>query len=102
MIPSAKNEAMSAQQQPTHQAPFWAPIRSAPNRPSRHEPSNNPSGLRHLPRQASLSGVTSYTAATISVVAATQRPPRSHVSTSPTARPPAYATANASAPAPAH
>ena len=67
MIPSAKSEAMRAQQQPTHQAPFPAPIRSAPDGPSRHEPSSVPSGLRHLPRQTSFNGVSSYTAATTSV-----------------------------------
>src|SRR3954452_11118184 len=60
MIPSAKNDAINAQQQPTHQAPFVAPIRNAPERPARQEPSNIPSGLRHLPRQASLRGVSSY------------------------------------------
>ncbi len=59
MIPNAKSEAMSAQQQPTHQAPFFAPIRSAPARPSRQLPSRNPSGLWHLERHTSLSGVSS-------------------------------------------
>src|SRR5207247_10993060 len=59
MIPSAKNDAINAQQQPTHQAPFFTPMRNAPERPSRHEPSNKPSGLRHFPRQASFSGVSS-------------------------------------------
>ena len=49
MTPSAKSDAISAQQQPTHQAPFLAPIRSAPAGPSRQEPSRKPSGLRHLP-----------------------------------------------------
>ena len=34
MIPSAKSEAMSAQQQPTHHAPCAAPIRSAPAVPA--------------------------------------------------------------------
>src|SRR5213593_1210360 len=63
MIPSAKNDAISAQQQPTHQAPFFMPMRSAPDQPSRQEPSKRPSGLRHLPRQTSLSGVSSYAAA---------------------------------------
>ena len=48
MIPSAKSDAMSAQQQPTHQAPCAAPIRSAPAFPPRHEVRRNPSGLRHL------------------------------------------------------
>ena len=59
MIPNAKSDAMSAQQQPTHQAPFLAPIRSAPDQPSRHEPSRKPSGLRHFPRQTSFNGVSS-------------------------------------------
>ena len=59
MTPSANSDAISAQQQPTHQAPFFAPICSAPAGPSRHEPSRKPSGLRHLPRQTSLSGVSS-------------------------------------------
>src|SRR3954453_17476958 len=98
MIPSAKNEAISAQQQPTHQAPFLMPMRSAPNQPSRQEPSSRPSGLRHLPKQTFLSGVSSYAAAATSVAAPIQRPARSHESTSPAIRPPANATANASAP----
>ena len=59
ITPSAKSDAISAQQQPTHQAPCLAPISTAPDRPSRQEPSKKPSGLRHLPRQASLSGVSS-------------------------------------------
>ena len=59
MTPSAKSDAMSAQQQPTHQAPCIAPIRKDPDRPSRHDPSRKPSGLRHFPRQTSLSGVSS-------------------------------------------
>src|SRR5712691_4275137 len=82
MIPSAKNDAISAQQQPTHQPPFFSPMRSAPDQPSRQEPSNRPSGLRHLPRQTSLSGVSSYAAAIRSVAAATQRPARPHENTS--------------------
>ena len=57
--PSAKSDAISAQQQPTHQAPCFMPISTAPQRPSRHAPSRKPSGLRHLPRQAFLSGVSS-------------------------------------------
>jgi hypothetical protein len=40
MIPSAKNDAINAQQQPTHQAPFFTPICKAPDQPSRQEPSN--------------------------------------------------------------
>src|SRR3954465_3533801 len=36
MTPSAKSEAMSAQQHPTHHAPFCAPIRSAPAGPPPH------------------------------------------------------------------
>src|SRR5437763_8648173 len=102
MTPSAKSDAISAQQQPTHQAPFFRPMRSAPAQPSRQEPSNRPSGLRHLPRQTFLSGVSSYAAATTSVAAATQRPARSHERTSPAIRPPANATAKASTPAAAH
>src|SRR5947208_8399278 len=102
MTPSANSAAMSAQQHPTHQVPFFAPIWSAPNRPARHEPSKNPSGLRHLPRQTSLSGVNSYTAATISVAPATHRPLRSHDRTSPATAPPAVARANATAPTAAH
>ena len=47
MTPSAKSEAMSAQQQPTHHAPWRMPIRTEPARPSRQEPSRNPRGLRH-------------------------------------------------------
>src|SRR5215216_3029061 len=43
MIPSAKNDAISAQQQPTHQPPFFSPMYSAPDQPSRQEPSNWPS-----------------------------------------------------------
>ena len=41
MTPSANRDAISAQQHPTHQAPFFAPIRSAPDRPSRQEPSSS-------------------------------------------------------------
>ena len=59
MTPSANSDAMRAQQQPTHQAPFFAPIRRPPSNPSRQEPSRNPSGLRHLPRQTSFNGVSS-------------------------------------------
>ena len=59
ITPSAKSEAISAQQQPMHQPPCLAPIRSAPTGPSRQEPSRKPSGLRHFPRQMSLSGVSS-------------------------------------------
>jgi hypothetical protein len=33
MIPSAKNDAINAQQQPTHQEPFLAPMRNAPDQP---------------------------------------------------------------------
>src|ERR1700755_271019 len=91
MTPSANSDAISAQQQPTHQAPFFAPIRPAPDAPSRQPPSRNPSGLRHLPRQTSLSGVSSYTAAATSVPPATHRPARSHASGSPTMLPPAFA-----------
>src|SRR6187549_1775697 len=102
MTPSAKSDAINAQQQPIHQAPCPAPIRSAPKRPPRQAPTRKPSGLRHLPRQTSLSGVNSYTAATISVAPATHRPARSHDSTSPATAPPAAARANATAPAAAH
>ena len=59
ITPSAKSDAMSAQQQPIHQAPCRAPIWSAPERPLRQEPSKKPSGLRHFPRHTSLSGVNS-------------------------------------------
>jgi hypothetical protein len=59
MTPNAKSEAIRAQQQPTHQAPFSTPMRSAPDHPPRHDPRRKPSGLRHLPRQAFLSGVSS-------------------------------------------
>jgi hypothetical protein len=50
---------MRAQQQPTHQAPWAAPIRRAPVGPFRQEVSRNPSGLRHLERQTFLNGVSS-------------------------------------------
>ena len=33
MTPSAKSDAIRAQQHPTHQAPFLMPIRTAPDRP---------------------------------------------------------------------
>ena len=59
MTPKANSEAIKAQQQPTHHAPFVAPMRSAPDQPSRHDPRSAPSGLRHLPRHAFLSGVSS-------------------------------------------
>ena len=42
ITPSANSEAISAQQQPTHQAPWRAPISAPPRRPSRHEPSEEP------------------------------------------------------------
>src|SRR5215471_13210790 len=87
MTPSAKSDAMRAQQQPTHQAPFLTPIRSAPDGPSRQEPSREPSGLRHLPRQTSFNGVSSYTAATTSVPPAVHRPARDHVNRSPSTEP---------------
>src|SRR6059058_4665990 len=83
ITPSANSDAISAQQQPTHHAPFFVPIRTAPDSPSRHDPSRAPSGLRHLPRQTSLSGVSSYTAATSSVVPAITRPVSFHASDSP-------------------
>ena len=57
MTPSANSAAISAQQQPTHQAPCSIPIRRAPSRPGRQAVSRNPSGFRHLRRQTSLSGV---------------------------------------------
>jgi hypothetical protein len=59
MTPSANSDAISAQQHPTHQAPFLAPIFGAPAAPSRQEPSKKPSGLRPFPRKAPLSGVSS-------------------------------------------
>src|SRR5947207_15850012 len=101
MIPSANNDAIKAQQQPTHQAPLRRPITTAPDGPARHDPRSAPSGLRHLPRQTSLSGVSSYAAATIKAAPAAQRPARSQARASPATRPPANATANAATPAPA-
>ena len=59
MTPRANNAAISAQQHPTHQAPILVPMRSAPTFPSRQDPSSSPSGLLHLPRQTSFSGVSS-------------------------------------------
>ena len=59
ITPRANSEAISAQQQPTHQAPFRTPIRTAPSRPSRHEPRRAPSGLRQWPRHTSFNGVSS-------------------------------------------
>jgi hypothetical protein len=53
---NANSDAISAQQHLAHQAPCFAPIRSARQRPSRQGPSREPSGLRHLPRQTSLRG----------------------------------------------
>ena len=38
MTPRAKSDAMRAQQQPTHQAPFLIPMRNAPDHPSRQDP----------------------------------------------------------------
>src|SRR5947207_7386564 len=55
ITPRANSDAISAQQQPTHQAPCLTPIPTAPVGPSRQAPSRNPSGLRHFPRQTSLS-----------------------------------------------
>src|SRR5436305_1607039 len=102
MIPNANSAAMSAQQQPTHHAPFFAPIRTAPDGPSRHDPNRKPSGLRHLPRHTSFSGVSSYTAATTSVPPAVHRPARSHANTSPHIALSAAPIANATTPAAAH
>src|SRR5437879_44170 len=99
MIPNANSAAIRAQQQPTHHAPFFAPIRSAPDRPSRHEPSRNPSGLRHFPRQTSFNGVSSYTAAATSVPPAVHRPTRSHANRSPEVELRVAAIANARTPA---
>jgi len=59
MIPSANSDAISAQQHPTHQAPFRTPIDSAPRTPPRQVRISAPSGLRHLFRHTSLSGVSS-------------------------------------------
>ena len=58
-MPNANSAAIRAQQQPTHQAPLLAPIRRAPDGPSRQEPSRKPSGLRHFPRHTSFNGVSS-------------------------------------------
>ena len=59
MTPSANSPAISAQQQPRHQAACLDPISSAPRFPSRQAPKRNPNGLRHFPRHASFSGVSS-------------------------------------------
>jgi hypothetical protein len=79
-----------------------APIWSAPDGPSRHEPRSAPSGLRHLPRQTSFNGVSSYTAATTSVPPAVHRPARSHVNRSPEIELSATPIPNATMPAAAH
>src|SRR3954447_11519701 len=102
ITPSANSDAISAQQQPTHQAPFLAPIRTAPDGPSRHDVSSRPSGLRHLPTHTSLSGVSWYTAATRSVMPATARPALLHERPSPAIAKATLPTANASTPATAH
>ena len=60
MTPRANRAAISAQQQPRHHAACRRPS-PGPRGPSRQAPSRNPSGLRHLTRQAPLSGVNSYT-----------------------------------------
>src|SRR5215510_15695786 len=99
MTPNAKSDAMRAQQQPTHQAPFLAPIWSAPDGPSRQEPSSEPSGLRHLPRQTSFNGVSSYTAATTSVMPAAHRPAAPHANRSPESEPNAAPIPKATMPA---
>ena len=57
ITPSANSDAISAQQQPAHQAPLESPSRNPPTAPGRHDPSRNPSGERHFARHASLSGV---------------------------------------------
>jgi hypothetical protein len=59
ITPSAKSDAISAQQQPTHHAPLPSPMRNAPDHPARQEPRSVPRGLRHFPRQTSLRGVSS-------------------------------------------
>jgi hypothetical protein len=57
ITPRANNAAISPQQQPTHQAPWASPIRSAPIRPGCQAFMRNIIGLRHLFRQAFFSGV---------------------------------------------
>ena len=99
MTPSANSEAISAQQQPTHHAPFLAPIRTAPASPSRHDPSSTPRGLRHLPRHTSFSGVSSYAAATSRVAPAMGRPAFDQDSWSPPRRIAAVAMPYAETPA---
>jgi len=57
ITPSANRPAISAQQQPTHQAPCSTPMRSAPVGPSRHACVMNCSGPRQRRRHASFAGV---------------------------------------------
>src|SRR5215207_5765324 len=83
ITPSANSDAIRAQQQPTHQAPCRAPMLSAPHVPPRQELSRKPSGLRHLPRQTSFIGVSSYAAASMRMPPASQRPAASQASSSP-------------------
>ena len=74
ITPSANSTTINAQQHPRHHAPCRAPIVNAPRSPSRHELRRNPDGERHFPRHMFLSGVISYTAATISAPTAMGRP----------------------------
>ena len=55
--PSTNSDAISAQQQPTHQAPCTTPMRRAPAPPSRHRGRRKSSGPRQRRRQASFAGV---------------------------------------------
>ena len=92
---------MSAQQHPTHQAPFLRThLAVRPSRPSRHEPSKKPE------RAAALAEADVLERRQLvdrrddrASPPATHRPARSHDSTSPATAPPAAARANASAPA---
>src|SRR5436190_17847365 len=58
ITPSANSAAISAQQQPTHQAPCTAPIRNAPYRLGRQFSITNITGPLQRVRQAFFAGVT--------------------------------------------
>src|SRR4051794_22563290 len=57
ITPSANRAAINAQQQPTHQAPWIAPIRKAPQTPGRQFSTTNITGPRQRVRHAFFSGV---------------------------------------------
>jgi len=57
ITPPTNISAMSSQQHPTQNIPWFKPIRIAPRSPARHCVMKKPSGVRHFVRHACFSGV---------------------------------------------